>query len=290
MDLTNLQIIQALVGDSHLSRVAHRFKMTQSALSKRLHAIEDELGFKLFIRHGVKGLEATPAALEIASSSEQILATWQISLNKAKQHLKEPTHFGIVGPQIFMREIILPWWSRMRDQFPELTLEARISSLTKTSFALVQAGMDVGILEHKESLEGYICKPVFYENWGIVVHKDVNLTQEKLSESTLSQLQWGTFSQSINLIDEWLVRRQRMPPPVYKLYWSDFTALLNWVIHTPQAATILPSHACRSALKEQKVQFISLGQDSRRVLYIAYRKDHPYKNLIQELMSVGLGG
>lgn len=301
MDLFNLQLLESLIQDPHLSRVAARFHMTQSALSKRVQTMEEQLGFRLFDRRGPRGLEPTPAAREIAKVSEQVLTSWNSGLARAKRHQDEPTHFGVVGPQIFMREIILPWWNQACERFPELTLEAHISPLSKVSFELVQAGMDVGILEHKEDLEDFICKPVFYENWGIVVHTDLNLgfsrtemkekefDVDKLDESILKKLQWGTLAQTVNPVDEWLVKRQKMPPPIYRMYWNDFTALLNWVMETPNAATVLPSHACRRAVKEKRVQFISLGKDSRRVLYMAYRQNHPHKKLIQEFMKIGTG-
>ncbi len=188
MELSNLRILQGLIQDPHLSRVAQRFRLTQSALSKRLQGLESELGFKLFDRRGPRGLEATPAALEIARLSEQVLTAWDSGLNRVKRHQDEPVHFGIVGPQIFMREIVLPWWTKTSTQFPELSLEVQISALSRVSFELVQAGMDVGILEHREDLEDFICKPIFSETWGIVAHSKATVDLER--DETLKKLQW----------------------------------------------------------------------------------------------------
>jgi DNA-binding transcriptional LysR family regulator len=288
MELTNLKLadlhlVDALAQDPHLSRVASRFRLTQGALSKRLQNLESDLGINLFDRRGPRGLEPTPAARELAGLAQQVLTTWNAGLQKLKQHLDEPTHFGIVGPQIFMREIILPWWNATAGQYPDLTLEAHVSALSRVSFELVQAGMDVGILEHKEDLIDYICKPIFTETWGIVAHPQAKFSIDE-SES-LSRLRWGTISPQHNTVEEWLVRRQRMSPPVYRVYWNDLSALVNWAAETPGAATVLPLHACRAALHDRRVQFKSLGKDSKRVLYLAYRRENPHMPLIRELLK-----
>ena len=284
MELSNLRMLQALVQDPHLSRVANRYRLTQSALSKRLQALEAELGLKLFDRRGPRGLESTSAAREIARLSEQVLTAWDSGLNRVKRHQDEPVHFGIVGPQIFMREIVLPWWTRTSTRFPELSLEVQISALSRVSFELVQAGMDVGILEHKEDLEDFICKPIFSETWGIVAHAKATVDLDR--GETLTKLQWCTLSSQSNPVEEWLVKRQKMPPPVYRLYWNDLTALVNFVADNPLSATVLPLHACQALLEQKRVKFYSLGRDSKRVLYLAYRQNHPHKNFIQELLQI----
>ncbi|MBS1958853.1 MAG: LysR family transcriptional regulator [Bdellovibrionales bacterium] len=287
MEFSHLPIVRALVQDPHLSRVATRFGLTQGALSKRLQNIEGELGIKLFDRRGPRGLQPTAAAREMADLSEQVLTTWNSGLQKLKRHFDEPTHFGIVGPQIFMREIVLPWWNGVAAKYPEMTLEAHISQLSRVSFELVQAGMDAGVLEHKEELADYICKPIFTETWGIVAHPRAKVTLN--SQESLTKLAWGTLSSQNNPVDEWLVRRQLMPPPVYRVYWNDLTALVSWVMETPGAATVLPLHACQSGLTDKRVQFHSLGRDSKRILYLAYRRTHSNPKVIKELLEINVG-
>lgn len=286
MELFDLEILQALIQDPHLSRVAQRFHLTQSALSKRLQNFESSLEIKLFERKGPRGLQPTSAALEMAQLSEKVLTAWNSGIQKAKRHLDEPLHFGMVGPQIFMREVILPWWNRTAFHYPDLTLEVHISALSRVSFELVQAGMDVGILEHKEDLEDFICKPIFTETWGVVSHPQSRVQMD--STEALQRLNWGTLSPQNNPVDEWLVRRQKMPPPIYRLYWNDLAAVVKWIAATPNSATVLPLHACTSALEQKKVQFTSLGKDSKRVLYLAYRQNHPHRKLIQNLLSTGV--
>ncbi|RYZ66725.1 MAG: LysR family transcriptional regulator [Proteobacteria bacterium] len=285
MELSDLKLLQDLVLDPHLSRVAQRLHLTQPALSKRLRAIEEELGLNLFERRGPRGLEPTPAAREIAGLSERLLLGWNSGLSRVLKHQDEPLHFGIVGPQIFMREIVLPWWSKRTAKYSDLTFEAHISPLSKVSFELVQAGMDVGILEHREELADFICKPVYAETWGVVAHADADVNLD--DPLKLARLHWGALSVQNNPVDEWLVRRQRMVPPTYRMIWNDLTAIAQWVADTKNSATVLPRHACRSLLEQKRLKFTSLGRDSKRALYLAYRRKNPHQKLIQELLGIG---
>ncbi|MGK5087507.1 LysR family transcriptional regulator, partial [Bdellovibrionota bacterium FG-2] len=75
MDINNLRTIQLLVADPNLSRTAERLHMTQSALSKRVHAIESELGCELFERRGPRGLKPLQQAFELVGIAEKILST-----------------------------------------------------------------------------------------------------------------------------------------------------------------------------------------------------------------------
>lgn len=286
MELLSLRILQTLVQDPHLSRVAVRFRLTQSALSKRLQNLEAELGVKLFERRGPRGLESTSAAREIAGLADQVITAWDAGLYRVKRHQDEPAHFAIVGPEIFMREVLLPWWTRTSPDHPDMSLEVHISAMSKISFGLVQAGMDVGILEHKEELEDFICKPIFSETWGIVTHARSKVSLDE--PDTLKKLSWATVSPQNNPVDDWLVRRQKIAPPIYRLYWNDLTALVNWVAETPRGATVLPLHACQSLVDQKRVNFTSLGRDSKRVLYLAYRQNHPHRKFIQEILD-GVG-
>lgn len=280
MEIFNLRILQALVEDPHLSRTADRLHLNQSSLSKRVQAIEEEVGMPLFERRGPRGLRPLPAAIELAATSGRILQSWESGLKKIQRSSEEPEHFVLVGPQVVLREIILPWWLKDGSQFPKQELEVRTSSISRVSLETIQTGADAGILEHREELPSYICKPLYQENWGIVRHPGK-------SHADLSQYRWGTYSTGENPVDSWLVKKNLLPRPSYQIYWNDMTALTVWVSETPGAATVLPWHAARWMAKRNRVVFESLGKEARNPLYLAYPRNSPHKELITSLLEYG---
>ncbi len=279
MELSHLRILQALVADPHLSRSAERLHITQSALSKRVQAIEEELGIPLFERRGPRGLKPLPQAVELAQLAGQVSGAWENGLKRIQRKADEPEHFVLVGPQLFLREVVLPWWHKANSLFPSLTLEVQVTALGRVSLDAIQSGADAAILEHREELADFVCKPVYTERWGIVRHPSVK-------HQDLGKYVWGTNSSRNNPVDALLVRRQRMSPPVYRIYWQDLTALAIWVAETPGAASVLPWHAVGWLVKRERLVFEPLGPDATTRLYLAYSAQHPHKRLIQALTRV----
>lgn len=280
MEILNLRILQALVEDPHLSRTADRLHLNQSSLSKRVQAIEAEVGVPLFERRGPRGLRPLPAAVELAATSERILQAWESGLKKVQRSTEEPEHFVLVGPPVVLRELVLPWWLKEADHFPKQELEVCTSPISRVSLETIQVGADAGILEHREELPAYICKPLYQEHWGIVRHPGKAFDD-------LRKYRWGTYSSGENPVTTWLVRRGLLPNPSFQIYWDDMTALTMWVSETPGAATVLPWHAARWMVKRNKVVFESLGKEAKKPLYLAYPRNSPHKTLISSLLEYG---
>lgn len=281
MELSYLKILQALVEDPHLSRTAERLHLTQSTLSKRVQAIEEEVGKPLFERRGPRGLKPFPHTLELAKVASRVLTTWESGVKKLNRSEGELEHFLLVGPPLFLREVVLPWWNEQAKNFPLLELEVKTSSLEKVSLETIQAGADAGILEHREELSDYVCKPMYEEVWGIVRHPATK-------HADLKHYKWGTYSSTrSNPVDTWLVQRNRMPVPSYAFYWEDLTALTIWVAENKGTATVLPWHAAAWMAKRGRVVFEPLGKDAVTQLYLAYPKESPHRELIRELLKFG---
>jgi DNA-binding transcriptional LysR family regulator len=279
MDIQHFKLISLLVADSNLSRAAERLHLTQSALSKRVAAIEAELGFPLFERRGPRGLKALPQAIEMARLSERVGTAWDTGVRRIRRATSEPEHFVLVGPQLFLREVVLPWWAKAERDYPELQLEVQVSSLDRVSVEALQTGADAAILENREELPDHICRPIYTERWGIVRHMD-------LKETDMNRYIWSTYSMRSNPVDTWLVQRQRISPPKYRFYWQDLTAIAIWVADTPGAASVLPWHTVAWLAKRKRISFEPLGADATTKLYLAYPKETPHKKLLKLMTTV----
>lgn len=277
MEISHLQIIRSLVTDPHLSRAAVRLHMTQSALSKRLKAIEEEIGCPLFERRGPRGLKALPQAQELAVLAERVSTTWNSGIKRIRSGAAEPKHFLLVGPHLFLREAVLPWWNRVAPEFKGLELEVRVSSLSRISVETLQAGADAAILEHQEELPDYVCRPIYTEHWGVV-------RNPKERRPRLQDYEWGAPTVGDNPVEQWLVRRNKMPPPPqYRFIWNDLTALARWISETRGAASVLPWHAVAQAVDLGRVTYEPLSAVTDTKLFLAFQKSTLHKKLIKSL-------
>lgn len=74
MDERDIRIFQQLMESKNITKTAQDLYMTQSAVTKRLHKLEEELGAPLFIRT-VKGLIPTASADSIAQEMDKLSAS-----------------------------------------------------------------------------------------------------------------------------------------------------------------------------------------------------------------------
>lgn len=71
MDERDLEIFHVLMETKNITAASQSLYMTQSAVTKRLHKLEQELGAPLFVRT-VKGLIPTASAESIANDMGQL--------------------------------------------------------------------------------------------------------------------------------------------------------------------------------------------------------------------------
>lgn len=278
MDLESLRIIATLATDPHLSRAAERLRVSQPTLSKRLQAIEAELGFQLFERRGPRGMRPLPSAHELARVAERMLEHWEGSLLRFRESVRAAEKITIVGPELFLREVVLPWWL---DAPRIMRLELLSTSISRISAEALRLGVDFAILEHKEELADFVCRPLYRETWGIVRHPR--------SKLKLREHRWGTPTLINSPVETWLVKRQRIPQPTYHLVSEDLTALANWVAESPDAATVLPWHAVRALADEGRVSFEKIRTEAKSQLFLAYERGNPHTDLVQSLVKFAAG-
>lgn len=128
MDIAKIESFLTLAKTEHFAKAADRMYISQPALSKRIHALEDELGVPLFHRMGNHTF-LTIQGEAFKSYAEEILATY----NSAKEYLKqiETMEHGTLnfGATNFIGVYMMPAViARFRQKYPNVTINMVIQS------------------------------------------------------------------------------------------------------------------------------------------------------------------
>lgn len=91
MELRHLRYFVMVSEEKHFTRAAARLNMQQPPLSQQIRALEQELGFELFVRHP-KGVDLTTGGQVFLSEAKEILQRVELAAAKAAR-----TAQGIVG-------------------------------------------------------------------------------------------------------------------------------------------------------------------------------------------------
>lgn len=99
MTETEIEAFLAVVNTGTISAAAEGLYITQPALSRRIHALEEQLGYKLFIRSkGVRAIELTEEGKAFVGLAKK----WQMLFSESKGltealDYKHDLNFGIIG-------------------------------------------------------------------------------------------------------------------------------------------------------------------------------------------------
>jgi len=84
MELRHLRYFIAVAEHKSIRLASERIHVTQPAVSRQLHDLEEQLGFELFSRHP-RGLTLTPAGESFLSDARQIMSDLEAATRKAKR-------------------------------------------------------------------------------------------------------------------------------------------------------------------------------------------------------------
>ncbi|TBU91968.1 LysR family transcriptional regulator [Phytopseudomonas dryadis] len=82
MELRHLRYFAMVAEEKHFTRAAARLNMQQPPLSQQIRALEQELGFALFVRHP-KGVDLTAGGKVFLDEAKEILRTVELAARKA---------------------------------------------------------------------------------------------------------------------------------------------------------------------------------------------------------------
>ena len=145
-DLTTLRIFLAVHGLGNISKAAEREHIASSAISKRIHALETEIGTTLFYRHS-RGVTATPAGEALARHALVLFDT----LNEMASDLSSYAT-GVSGQvrihahtsaiiQYLPKQI-----AAFGDRFPDVKIVLREETSASVIQSTVDGLTDIGIL------------------------------------------------------------------------------------------------------------------------------------------------
>lgn len=123
MDERDIQIFRTLMETRNVTKTAQALYMTQSAITKRLHKLEEELGAPLFLR-SVKGLIPSPSADAVRAEMEQVQVSFQrmktltqFAQGRISGHLK----FGVSVN--YARYTLPPLLKQYMTDYPEVRID-----------------------------------------------------------------------------------------------------------------------------------------------------------------------
>jgi DNA-binding transcriptional LysR family regulator len=132
---------------------AERLHVTQSTVSARIHALEQQLGCTLFVRNKA-GTTLTPAGRQFQKHAVTLVRT----VEHARHDVGVPRGFRgaltIGGRFGLWEQLLLRWLPLMREIAPDISVRAEIGMESELMQGLVEGRLDIGVMYTPQSRPG----------------------------------------------------------------------------------------------------------------------------------------
>jgi LysR family transcriptional regulator, flagellar master operon regulator len=124
---------------------AARLNVTQTAVSARVHALEEQLGRRLFVRNK-SGARLTPAGERFIRHATTLVQVW----DRARLQVGLPlgrSDIASVGAEISLwNPILADWLVRMKTEAPDVALRAEVDTPSRLLEAVHNGSLDMAVL------------------------------------------------------------------------------------------------------------------------------------------------
>lgn len=156
-----------IVETRNFNKAAERLSVTQSTISMRVRALEEELGRPLFVR-GKTGAELTGAGQQFRRYAATLVRIWQ----QAQQELALPpgyrTVLNVGGQFSLWDRLLLKWIPWMRNACADVAIRAEVGLSDGLMRQLAEGLLDIGVMYSPQSRPGLVTEKLLEEKLVLV--------------------------------------------------------------------------------------------------------------------------
>lgn len=145
MDILLARTFLAIAETGSFVAAAGRLNVTQTAVSARVQALEEQLGRRLFVRNK-SGAKLTSAGERFVRHATTLVQVW----DRARLQVALPqgrTDIASVGAEISLwNPILVDWLARMHSEAPEIALRAEVDTPSRLLEAVHSGALDMAVL------------------------------------------------------------------------------------------------------------------------------------------------
>ena len=162
MKIDHIRTFLEIAACGNFNRAAQNLNVTQSTVSARVKAMEEQFGRRLFLR-AHSGAELTFAGHRFRRYALGIERLWQQSYQEVT--LPEGYHTVLaLGAQVSLWErLVLRWMARMRRQMPTVALRVDADYSDSLMRQLIDGLLDIGVMYQPRHAPGLVVEDLFEE-------------------------------------------------------------------------------------------------------------------------------
>ncbi len=215
MDLRQLEILKAIAETGSFTAAGQKLRVSQSAISRQVLLLEEELGEQVFHRIG-RRVRIAPAGEALVQLSLRLFQDVQDTLAELSERRESPTGLlRLVGGMTVCLYVFPALLAELRRRHPGLDFKVTSGSSEKCIAELRSGAADLGMLTLPIDAPDLVSVPVLQEELLLITAPDHPLARrERIGASDLDRQPFVLFEGGSNtrrVIDEFLLRERIKP-------------------------------------------------------------------------------
>lgn len=271
MTLRHIRIFVSVFQNNSITKASQELHLAQPSVSLAVRELEEYYGIRLFDRIG-RHIAATECGKEFYEYAVHIVSLF----DEMEKKMRNWDTFGTlrVGASITIGTHILPdLIHRYQEEFPNLTIEAKINRSSSIEDAIIHSDIDLGLVETQPSHPDLCAVPFMQDSMCAIVPPEHPLTSKKII--SLAELSHFPFlmrekgSAGRELLDASFSLLQISITPRWE---SASTQALVRAVAEGLGVAVLPYLLVKKEIEEGTVCQVPLDHPIRRNLNIIYHK------------------
>ena len=244
MDLRQLEIIRAIAETGSFTAAGEKLHVSQSAISRQILILEDELGEPVFHRIG-RRIRITPAGESLLQLSHRVFRDLQETVS-AISDTREALggSIGLVGGMTVCLYVFPALLAEVRRIHPNLDMRVTVGSTLRSIEMLRSGAGDLGLLTLPIAASDLVSVPLLTEELLLATYPSHPLaSQKKIVPADLEGQPFVLFetgSITRQIVDEFFARERISPPIIME---TENVEIIKAMVRSGLGISIIPWQA-----------------------------------------------
>jgi DNA-binding transcriptional LysR family regulator len=244
MDLRQLEIIRAIAETGSFTAAGDKLHVSQSAISRQVLILEDELGEPVFHRIG-RRIRITPAGESLLQLSHRVFRDLQdtvSAISDTRESLRGS--IGLVGGMTVCLYVFPALLAEVRRTHPNLDMRVTVGS-TQRSIEMLRSGSgDLGLLTLPIEASDLVSVPLLQEELLLVTYPSHPLAaQKRIMPADLEKQPFVLFetgSITRHIVEDFFARERITPPIIME---TENVEIIKAMVRSGLGISIIPWQA-----------------------------------------------
>jgi DNA-binding transcriptional LysR family regulator len=259
----------------NFNRTAERLNITQSTVSARIRALEEEVDINLFVR-GRGGATLTPEGARLLSYAQNIRMSWNLALNELKGPKNYRGSIQIAAQTSIWEQVVNDWLTGIRRALPKLAINIQAYYSNHMMEELLLGNLDIGVLYAPEYQSSIEVEHLFNEKFVMIATEPMNISEVNQENYVF-----------LGLTNYFKERHSELLPHLqYAAVSMGLSVMSLEYLRENGGASYFSQRQAQKILENKEVFVVDGAPIIEQPVFVAYLSKHRYSLSITEILNV----